>query len=195
MRQSEIRRIVDKMVAPLSRSVRMMMSRCTVALSDASREIQTVQVKGLKGEVLGAPQYPQHYGFRSVPLPGASGFLGALFGSRSQSIILASTDARFNPKDLKPGEVCIFDNRGQFICLRQDCIEIISPLHVTVTTPLLTVDAPQTVFTGDVQVDGSLHVDQTIDADEEVSVGNISLTEHRHSNVDNGPGTSGGPVV
>lgn len=195
MRQSEVRRIVEKMVSPVARSVRMMMTRCTIALSDASREIQSVQVKGLKGEVLGGAQYPQHYGFRSVPLPGASGFIGALFGSRNQSFLLGTTDARFNPKGLKPGEVCIFDNRGQLVYLRETGIEIISPLAVTVTTPLLTVDAAQARFTGDIQLDGNLHADQSIVADEEVSVGDISLTGHHHTNVENGPGTSGGPVA
>lgn len=165
-----------------------MLTRCVITLTDGEREILTAQVKGLDGEVLGAVQYYQHWGFTSRPLAGSSGILGTLFGSRRQSVLLGTADARYRPKDLQPGESCLFDDRGQRIYLRRDRIEVISPFAVIV-------DTPTTRFTGDVQVDGVLHADGQITSDAGMNVGDIELTAHHHVNVQNGPGTSGGPVA
>jgi len=195
MRQSDVRQIVGKVMSPLARSVRLMLTRCVITLTDATKEIQTVQVKALDGEVLGEVQYPQHWGFTSRPLRGSSGILGSLFGSRRQSVLLGSVDARWRPRDLAEGEVCLFDDRGQRIYLRRDKVEVISPLAVVVQSPLVTIDAASSTFTGDVQIDQNLHVNQLISSNENMQVGTITLADHRHDNVDNGPGISGGPVA
>lgn len=194
MSAAETRKIVKKLVSPLARSVRLMLTRGEITLTDASKETQTVQVKGLDGELLGEAQYPQHWGFTSRPLKGSSGILAALFGARSQTVLLSSFDARWRPKDLAEGEVCLFDDKGQRIYLRRDKIEVISPLAVLVTTPLVTLDAATSIVKGDVQIDGGLHVNGAIASDVQVSVGDIQLTGHRHSNVQPGPGSSGGPT-
>lgn len=190
-RAAETRKIVKNLVAPLARSVRLMLTRGEITLTDASKETQVVQVKGLDGELLGEAQYPQHWGFTSRPLKGSSGILAALFGARSQTVVLASFDARWRPKDLEEGEVCLFDDKGQRIYLRRDKIEVISPFTVLVTTPLMTLDAANTVIKGNVQIDGALHADGAITSDTQVSVGDIQLTGHHHSNVQPGAGSSG----
>jgi phage baseplate assembly protein V len=194
MAASDVRKIVEAMTAPLKRSMRLMLSTGTVSLTDAEREIQVAQVKGLGGEVMDDVQYFQHWGFTSRPLKGASGLLGTLLGSRGRTVLLGSADARWRPKDLAEGESCLFDDKGQRIYLRRDRIELISPMQVVVTTPSVTIDAAQSTFKGDVQVDGNFHADGTVLSDTQVSVGNIHLTGHRHSNVQNGAGTSGEAV-
>jgi phage baseplate assembly protein V len=57
------------------------------------------------------------------------------------------------------------------------------------TTPLLTVEAPSTVMTGNLRVDGSITVPTG-----DVTAGNITLKTHKHGGVVPGGGTSGGPV-
>lgn len=195
MRQADIREIVKKMTAPLARSVRLMLTRGVIDATDATKEIQTAQVKGLDGELLGEAQYFQHWGFTSRPLRGSSGLLGSLFGSRRQGVLLGSVDARWRPKDLAEGESCLYDDKGQRIYLRRDRIEVISPKQVKVTTPVVIVDAAQSTFTGNVEIDGSVHAAGRIDSDTGMAVGEIELTDHRHAEIEPGPGVSGGPVA
>ncbi|MFZ2469469.1 MAG: phage baseplate assembly protein [Parvibaculum sedimenti] len=188
MRMKDAQSLIKAMTGPLARSVRLMLTRCVITLTDGEREILTAQVKGLDGELLGAVQYYQHWGFSSRPLGGSSGILGTLFGSRRQSVLLGSADARYRPKDLQPGESCLFDDRGQRIYLRRDRIEMISPFAVVV-------DTPSSRFTGDVQIDGGVHSNGQITSDTGVAVGDIELIGHHHDNIQNGPGISGGPVA
>lgn len=188
MRTKDAQSIVKAMVGPLARSVRLMLTRAVITMTDGEREIMTAQVKGLDGEVLGAVQYFQHWGFSSRPLGGSSGILGTLFGSRRQSVLLGTVDARYRPKDLAPGESCLYDDLGQRIYLRRDGIEMISPFKVTV-------DTPNTRFTGNVQIDGTTNSTGKITSETGVAVGDIELTGHHHDNVQNGPGVSGGPVA
>lgn len=64
--------------------------------------------------------------------------------------------------------------------------------HEAATGILL--DTPKVTTTGDLQVDGSVHCNNTITADTEVTAKNINLTAHGHLKVMNGPGISGKPV-
>ncbi len=70
----------------------------------------------------------------------------------------------------------------------------------------VTVDTPNSTFTGDVQIDGnlnfggnatgigSLHITGEIESDTQVKVGLIGLTTHKHSGVTPGGGSSATPL-
>lgn len=65
---------------------------------------------------------------------------------------------------------------------------------VTISTPKLTVNAPISEFNGDVTVSGNTSVGGNHTIAGEMTAGGIPYSTHRHTNVETGPGTSGGPV-
>lgn len=88
-------------------------------------------------------------------------------------------------------------------------IKLVAPAEIDITAPLTKVTGNMTVTgiittgaiatvttgggTGEASFEGDMTVDGTIEADE-VTAGGIGLTTHKHSGVQTGGGTSGGPV-
>lgn len=66
--------------------------------------------------------------------------------------------------------------------------------NVTITTGLLTVNAPTSQFNGNVSVSGNVSVGGNHTVAGEMTAKGIVYSTHRHTNVENGPSTSGGPV-
>lgn len=139
-------RDVGKMLGPLGRRLQNLLARGTVAMSNAARKMQTLQVKLLAGETIDGLEHFEPYGYTSRPLPGAE--VAALFvdGDRSHGIVLVAADRRYRLKSLVPGEVAIFDDQGQRVHLTRAGIVVQAPLvtvkaatKVRMETPLLEV--------------------------------------------------------
>lgn len=100
--------IFDKLVAPLRRRVRLMVSRAILsAISDGSG-IQLVQVKLLDSEVRDGVEHFQNYGYSSVPHPGAEGVMVCVSGDRDHGIVINMDDRRYRIKGLQNGEVALY---------------------------------------------------------------------------------------
>lgn len=98
------------------------------------------------------------YGFTSEPHVGAEAIGLALGGDRDQTLAVVVTDRRYRPTDLKDGEVCVFDDLGRKIYLSRDGIRVegvSSPVLVN-TSASVTVDAPLTKCTGNLEVGGNI---------------------------------------
>lgn len=101
---------LNKLMDPLRRRVRLMISRAVLsALSDGAG-IQLVQVKLLEGEVRDGVERFQNYGFTSVPLAGAEGVMACVSGNRDHGIVIAMDDRRYRIKALASGEVAVYTN-------------------------------------------------------------------------------------
>lgn len=103
------------------------------------------------------------------------------------------------------------DQSSELVPAEADCLLIkIGPAiirmyqdgHGVLTLPAGTlIDSPLTTFTGDVvieknlQVDMTIHADQLIKSDTEVTAGVINLTTHRHTGVTPGSGQTGTPTT
>lgn len=105
--------IIDKMVAPLRRRVRLMISRAVLSMINDAGGIQLVQVKLLDGEVRDGVERMQNYGVTSVPLPGAEGVMVCVSGDRDHGIVIAMDDRRYRIKGLQPGEVAVYTDEDQ----------------------------------------------------------------------------------
>src|ERR1019366_7924810 len=114
-----------KYASPRSTSDRVgnSISRTTVQSVDDSHLCQEIKYNGFAGESADKIEQFHHYGFTSnVQTPTGEGsntsaesivvFLG---GNRSHGVSLGVTDRRYRLKNLKPGEVALFDNAGQQI--------------------------------------------------------------------------------
>jgi len=144
-------REIAKLLAPLSRRLRLMASRAVLSLISDATGMQIVQVKLLNGEVRDGIERVQNYGFTSVPLPGAEAIFLSLGGDRDHGIVITADDRRYRIKGLQGGEVAIYTDedkagadhrihfkRGKEIHLVAGASSIVmTPTGITITTPNL----------------------------------------------------------
>lgn len=129
-------RELNKLMDPLRRRVRLMISRALLSVINDGGGIQIVQVKLLEGEVRDGVERIQNYGFTSVPIPGAEGVMACVSGNRDHGIVIAMDDKRYRIKALESGEVAvythldkedhkhriIFKNDGSIECLAKNVL-------------------------------------------------------------------------
>lgn len=101
---------LNKLLDPIRRRVRLMISRAVLSAVSDGAGIQLVQVKLLDGEVRDGVERFQNYAFSSVPLAGAEGIMACVSGNRDHGVLLAADDRRYRPKGLQPGEAIMYTN-------------------------------------------------------------------------------------
>lgn len=104
---------LNKLLDPLRRRVRLMISRAVLSAISDGAGIQLVQVKLLEGEVRDGVERFQNYGFTSVPLPGAEGIMACVSGNRDHGVILAMDDRRYRIKGLQAGEAAMYTHKDK----------------------------------------------------------------------------------
>ena len=138
--------------------LRGMVSRAVVSLVNDSLKMQGLQVTLMAGQTPDDAEHFQHYGFTSVPLPGAEGIALAVGGSTGHTVVINVDDRRYRIKNLPGGEVCVYDDLGQKVHLTRAGIIVNGaglPVKIT-NTPSITHDAPDTFCTGKLTVTGLL---------------------------------------
>lgn len=140
---------LQKFIQPLMRSVRQTVARAVLKVISDDRGLQRLQVQLLADELHSQVPRIQEYGYTSVPLPGAEGIFLAVGGAREHGVIVATDDARYRPKNLEPGEVCIYTDEGDKIYLKRNNIiriesnneiQLVASAKVSVEAPSVTVD-------------------------------------------------------
>jgi phage baseplate assembly protein V len=178
-------RTISKMLAPLQRQIRLMITRGVVSLIDDATLLQSLQLSGLWGETISNAERFQQYGFSGYPHPGAEAIMLNLGGSRRHVVVIAVDDRRYRVH-LQEGEVAMYDDLGQMVKLGRAGIDIEAPSG--------------TIHTGNLAVDGNLSVtglltaaNIDIPAGGDITIGGISFNGHKHGSVQPGSGVSGGP--
>lgn len=134
------------------------------------------------------------------PVPGDIGL--AVFCQRDVSNVVNGT-----PEPVHPGSFRNFDISdgffiGGFLNQQPTCyiqilpdgnINITGPSQVTVSTANTLIDS-NTTITGNLTVQGNIKAQQRLDVTTGASIAGIEFGTHRHTGVDTGSGTSGGPV-
>lgn len=151
------------------RRVLMVVGRGRIKTGDDSGPVQRQQVRLGAFETFDNVPRMSEYGFNSMPPPDADAVLVFVGGNRLDGVIIGTGSQQYRMRSLKPGEVSISDNQGQSVYLTQSGIVVDGAgLPVLVTnTPQITLDAPLTKMTGDVEIDGNLTVkkDATVEQD------------------------------
>lgn len=135
-----------------------LINRATVSAKNGARRLRTLQVQLLGGDIRESVEHFEPYGFTSEPHVGAEAIGLALGGDRDQTLAVVVADRRYRPTDLKDGEVCVFDDLGRKVYLSRNGIRVegvSSPVTVK-TSASVTVDAPLTKCTGDLEVGGNI---------------------------------------
>lgn len=108
------------MMARLVARLRGMVSRAVVGLVMDGAKLQGLQVTLLADQSADEVEHFQHYGFTSVPLPGAEGIALAVGGSRAHTVVINVDDRRYRLKSLRPGEVALYDDLDKAVHLTRD---------------------------------------------------------------------------
>lgn len=135
-----------------------LINRATVSAKNGTRKLRTLQIQLLGGDIREPIEHFEPYGFTSEPHVGAEAIGLALGGDRDQTLAVVVADRRYRPTDLKGGEVCVFDDLGRKVYLSRNGIRVegvSSPVTVK-TSASVTVDAPLTKCTGDLEVGGNI---------------------------------------
>jgi len=109
--------LIERLLAPLRRRLRLMVLRAVVAQVDDGKPLQLVQIVGLAGEAADDVPHLQPYGLTAVPLPGAEGLALTVGGAASHRVLVAVDDRRVRPTGLLPGEVMLYGPLGQQVHL------------------------------------------------------------------------------
>lgn len=160
-----------RMLGPVWRRMRLMISRGVLQMADDGQKMQSVQVT-LLGESPAWAERFQNYGLTSVPHGGAEAVVAAVGGARAHLAVLAIDDRRYRMSSLKTGEVAIYDDLGQSVHLTREGIVIKGA-----GLPLAFVDCPLVTMDGHLEVAGEIR-----DHTSTMQVMRDIYNEHGHAN-------------
>lgn len=128
---------IQQMLQPVKNRMALMISRAVLSSLADGEGLQLVQVK-VRGDddVHDRAERYQNYGLTTVPLAGAECIVVAVGGITSHLAILAIDDRRYRPKNLKAGEVMLYDHLGKFIHLQDDGTILIKGTKVRIESTL-----------------------------------------------------------
>lgn len=133
-----------------ARKISNLFSRGVVTRTTSTTKTQKLQMSMMADESRDDIEHPQEYGHASVPLEGAETIAGFYGGNKDHGSVLRVFDKRYHPRDLEPGESCIYNHEGTRVNLRNGgIVEIIAGTEVTITVPKLTIS-------GDLEVHGNI---------------------------------------
>ncbi|WP_085919099.1 phage baseplate assembly protein V [Halomonas sp. CSM-2] len=182
-------RETTKLLSPLWRRLRLLISRAVVTRTDSAKGLQILQLDLLRDETREV-EHIEPYGFTARPLQGAEAIAAAVGGARGHLVALLATDRRYRKKGLAEGEVALYTDEGdELVFNRGRIVRLNAGSAVEVTAPKVTITASTsiTLATPDVFATGN------IKAQGDISDGTGSMQGMRDTyNGHNHPGDSGG---
>lgn len=114
---------VRRLITPIARRLRLVVSRAVVRAVADSLRMQAVQIDLLADESRDNVERFQNYGVTSHPHPGAEAIVVAVGGSRDHLVAIAVDDRRYR-LSLAEGEVALYDDLGHVVHLTRSGIVI-----------------------------------------------------------------------
>lgn len=149
----------------LHRRVMNMVSRGVIAESNDEPGMQNVQVSLLHEEGKTAVERFQNYGFSGHAPSNSEVLVAFIGGGRDHGVIVAVDDRNSRFTGLQPGEVAIYTDEGDSIVLKRDNTVEITTKKLIVKAEesveikaeeKVTVEAPDILLKGNVEIDGTL---------------------------------------
>ncbi len=154
---------VEAALRPLRGRIQAIAARATISRVDDSGAGQKVQITVLAGERLSNVLRLQSFGFTGNPPAGCTGLAISIGGSRTHVVLLGGEDAT-RKAEQEPGESSQYNQWGDFLWLKTD-----GTAHLKARLKAL-VEAPEAEFTGNVTVNGTLHVVGAITGDSTAAI-------------------------
>lgn len=108
-----------RFVQPIVTKLRLLISRGEVKLVDDSKKMQALQVELLEDELHDEIEHFQEFGFTSHPLEGAEVLYLSVGANRDAGVVVCVSDRRFRPKNMAPGDVCLYTEDGERVYLNK----------------------------------------------------------------------------
>lgn len=148
-------------------------ARGVVALVDAGRKLQSLQMRLTADEVKDGMEHFEPYGFTSNPHPGSEGLAAFLGGDRSHGVVICVSDRRFRLQGLQSGEVALHTDEGDVMHFKRGrVIEVQTATFKVKAETAVEFETPVIRTTGRIESDGdqiaagvstSLHVHEGSD--------------------------------
>lgn len=177
-------------MSALGNALRNVVVRGVVAVVDAGRKLQAIQVRLTAGEVKGNVEHFEPYGWTSHPHPGAEAVVAFLGGDRSHGVVLCAADRRYRLVGLEAGEVAIYSDEGDSVVLKRGRVVEVTTETFRLNAKRCELNAPEGIVLNAELVSASGGIKAELD----IVAGQTSVLGHRHKNVQPGSGTSGEPV-
>ena len=115
--------IIRKIINRLKNSV----SQALLAAVKDSEGLQVVKVEGYADEIADGIERIQNYGLTSNPPKGSEAIVVNIGTNSDHGVVIAMDSATYRKKNLKPGEVAVYDKNGSYILLKEDGTIEINP--------------------------------------------------------------------
>jgi phage baseplate assembly protein V len=159
----------------MSQFVTGMLARGVVVLANASRKLQTLQLRLTAREAKDNVEHFEPYGFTSCPEDGAEALVAFLGGDRSHGVAFMVSDRRVRLQGLRPGEVAIFTGEGQALVLKNGKIaELTTGTFRVNAETAIELNAPKVTAQADIEAGGKLK------AATDVEIAGKPVLHHRH---------------
>ena len=142
-----------------------LVSRAVVKAKRPDRAMRTLQSEHLAGDVREDVEHFEPYGFTSEPHLGAEVLATSINGDRNHTIAIIVSDRRYRIKELKDGEVAMYDDLGKVVYFKREellvdakdaPVQVVSGSKVTIKAPEVVVDAANSTFTGNIKAAGEI---------------------------------------
>lgn len=148
--------VIKKVTEGIGDKARLMVGRCIIRAVNDKGGVQVLQAQLLADEFQDDVERIQQYGLTTVPLDKAEGVVVFVGGNRDHGLVIACEDRRYRLKGLAGGDVALYDFEGQSVQLRRG-----GKVLVKANTEI-TLDAPDTLVTGNLRVKGQVVGDKDI---------------------------------
>ncbi|SER78963.1 phage baseplate assembly protein V [Vreelandella subterranea] len=157
-------RETTKLLSPVWRRLRLLISRAVVTRTDSAKGLQILQLVLLRDETREV-EHMEPYGFTARPLQGAEAVAAAVGGARGHLVALVATDRRYRKKGLAKGEVALYTdegdelvfNRGRIVRLNAgSAVEVTAPQVTITASTSITLDTPDVFATGNIKAQGDI---------------------------------------
>lgn len=188
----QLLKVIGKLLAPVERRIKTIITRGVVKLVDPSLMMQELQIK-VFGQVLDKVEHFEPYGFTSHPQENAEALLASLGGRRGHTVAVCVADRNFRLKNTQPGEVALYTDEGDVIHFkRNNIIDIKSASTINAIAPDVNINASSKVSltTPECEITGNLTVGGDV-SDATSSMADMRTVYNGHTHTgDNGGSTS-----
>ena len=168
-------RDVQKLLAPLSRRLRLITDKAIITLVNDSLQRQGLQLKVLADESADDVERFQNYGHTSVPPEGSEAIVLGIGGARAGLVAIAVEHKGSRPKNLEAGDSCLYHQEGHRVVLSKD-------KAVSIEAKSVITEASEKTLTisPDNEIQGAMHVTLNITTDADVIINGKSFLDHKH---------------
>src|SRR5215467_10350162 len=123
----------DRTLAPVFRRLDNIVARGVLRGTVDEKGVQTMQASLLEGETADELDRVQTYGISSHPPTGGDAVILFVQGNRDDGIVISVNDRESRPKDLKAGEVILYNDKGVSVLLNEEGDLVVkAERHITV---------------------------------------------------------------